>query len=293
MSVRGALAPCLALVLASACTSAPVDRAALRDQVRAAAPPALLLADVGPRALAAGDGVLLQVPCMVGDRRVATFDLADAYFKALFTTLHELRHLGFTAQASPGLWRARHEVVTQQVTTLTDAEVLLHLSRSAAPTDVLPVHRLTPIQLRELLASRRVLIAARSGLPAGAPQQPPSARRIRDLWFTPEAAPRRPLTLTVDVAALSLRAQDLGDAGELIGAAHLRFTLAYGPGGVPVMELETERTVRRAGSGLRFHEPSARYALTIGADDPLTEAIRRCVDDLAEGALPALEAVAR
>lgn len=276
----------------AACASAPPSTEQLRAELQRLALPPLLVARVGPVAIARGEGALVSVSGRVGGTEVARFPYTDACFKAVFATVAELRALGLQAAASPRIWAARLEAELYRIGALDDAEVALQLGRTFEGGELLALGRLAPEEQRYTLAARRVWLAARSALPPAPGAAPPSPRAIRERWFTPEDEPRWPLELEIEIRELALLAEGLAPEGTLRARAALVLTLRHEPGGEVLARIESAHQAQAHGAGLSRPEGGPRYSLTVPAPDPLAEAIALCTREFVAAALPRLRAVA-
>ncbi|MHC4393227.1 MAG: hypothetical protein ACYS22_18195, partial [Planctomycetota bacterium] len=150
--------------------------------------PPIIIDQLTPTTLAT-DATAAQIKLVAEHRgrEVATFPYTDLYFKVLFLTLEELRALGVDARADESLLLARHQAYQNDAAELSSEAIDYQLSRVGAEQGLQGVLTLTLDQKRSVLASRRLLIASRSGLPLDKQPEAPSGRTIFETYFQPAA----------------------------------------------------------------------------------------------------------
>jgi hypothetical protein len=270
----------------------------LKEGLREAKAGPIRLEAVLPRTLAEGVTRSTVIMPFVSHGTVAAeFPLYDGYFKVAFASVDELRSLGLEARIDPRLWAERLEAVGDHVRAATSLEsyaasertIDLMLAELHAQEEIQALWRLDPAQKRNLLVSRMMLLAARSALAPERRAKAPTARDIREMYFSPDGAPRAPLTLAIEVLDISASAEESTASSETTGRASLRLSLR-GRDGTPIAEGAHACALAAEGTGVVRDKTGTRWQATLRSEDPLERAIRGAVCEFMEAALPGLEA---
>jgi hypothetical protein len=274
------------------CAGAPPDAERLRAEVARRRPAPVLVRHVGPRSLGAGERDRAAImPLFLQGEKVAEFELYDLYFKAIFVAVEELRAAGLEARASPGLWAARWEAVRFEASRLPNDALDIELARLGAQEELMHLYRLGRNEKLDLLASRRVLFSAQTGLPPALRAKRPTAREIREAYFLAEGEPPPPLALDLEIEEARIAAEEGIFGAEREARVRLRAAFREAASGALLREEDCGATEVARGTGTR--RELGGYTLAIGPDEPLDRALRGAIRRALGDALPFLDPLER